>query len=320
MPPNEIRVSASRLKSIGKCSFSFYNIEVEKVPEDTHPKTHMGSLAHSILECLTRKRHKKKYKKILKDGTINKIPALVRMRRKWQERYNIADEIMVDLDGCVMTGLLHTNYEAKGAIKVFEPEWEFRLEGKDYVGKGFVDRMYEEPEEFVLVDYKTMGTKFTTEAEMLKEFDIQATIYQVAIWKYFKKRARVEFYLLRYPPTEKKPNQHKRVIPAKIEMELFGFEVYMEHMGKYFTHFNYEDAKSNFLAANPKKIGFCNYVCKMKNPFSYWVILDSKDKIVKSSRSEINICNENQKIEKREYLGCFWFYKNDGTRRMKSFE
>jgi len=309
MLTKDLRVSASRVKSLKQCAYKLYLNEVLYLPEKTHIKTHLGSLAHSILECLLNPRHIKIYNEVLSKQSIVGIPSLDRMARNWKRKYFITDEVMDGLDGCIMTGILHSDYEDKDSLWR-EIEWEFKITGQKYHAKGFLDKLVGYEKNLVIKDYKTLGLQYKTEKELIEEFEIQGTIYQLAVWKKFKLPASVEFYLLRYPPTKKKPERHIRVIAPKTEAQLRGAEMYYEFLGGgVFKNFGLEQAHSNFAADDEKGKRFCQYICKFKDPFNYISIVKDGRPVRGHFVGEPYELAEGETAVAKTHEGCPRFYK-----------
>lgn len=305
----QIRVSASRIKTMLQCSYLFYLEQFELLPQREHPRTTFGSMVHAILECLTRPRHRKSHDLILAAGSAKAAPSVARMARRWQQRYKLEDEIMADLDGCLMVALLYSDVLGLKADEVLQPEWEFYIEGRKFAAKGFLDRLVREGDVMVIRDYKTKTLRSgkANEKELMEEFEIQATMYQLAVWKYFKRKARVEFYMLRCPPTDKKPTAHIRVFEPKNETQLRGAELYYEWIGEFFRRFSLKDAYSHFLGANRAKKYFCDYVCQFKKPFDYQSVTKDGDVVRNVLLTDKVELKEGEELEIRTHKGCPFF-------------
>lgn len=301
----QIRVSASRIKSIKKCSYKFYLNEIEKLPETTHPKTIVGSLCHSIFECLKRPRGRKYYQQIVDAGTIKGTP-FERLVKMWKEKHSIDPELLIPLDSMLMVGLKHIDFYHSKATQIFDPEHEFKLELPTGIVKGFIDDLAFYNNIAKIRDYKSQKNKFTAE-EMAEE--MQAAVYQLYIWKKFRLKSEVEFVLLRHEPTKRSPTKHLQVVPPKTEEELDGIEVYLEHMATVFKNFGLADAHADFAANDPTRKSFCQYVCQFKDPFEYQYV--SKDgQYVKTYRmNEKVVLQEGEKLEIRQHKGCPAFHR-----------
>jgi hypothetical protein len=123
---------------------------------------------------------------------------------------------------------------------------------------GFIDLLIKfEDKDWIIVDLKSQGKRFT-ESELAD--NVQAVMYQLAVWKTYQKRARVDFIMLRHPPTTRTPDKHiQSVEPLTID-HFSGFEAYISHLYDIVQNFGHKEAHGNFC----KKPGFCDYVCKYK--------------------------------------------------------
>ncbi|MDZ4786947.1 MAG: PD-(D/E)XK nuclease family protein [bacterium] len=302
-----IRISASRLKSLKQCSWKFYCNEVLKLPETTHPKTIVGSLAHSILECLLNSRHRKHYISIMSGiPSIYNCNSIARLVVWWQNKHKIKPELLEDLNSMVMVVLTLTDYFEEKADEVFKPEHEFLFticEGK-YQIKGFIDRMARTGDLMIIKDYKTQGKRFD-EDELANNF--QAAMYQMYVMKKFDLKASVQFIMLRHPPTNRTPYKHIQTVSARTKEELEGFESYLEYIGSIFSNFGMEHATMNFCADNPKDKGFCTYVCQFKSGLEYQSLIDANGKLVKNAFMDEILEPDylsGEKIEIKTYEGC----------------
>lgn len=265
------RISASRIKLINDCTFRFWASEFLKIPEKTWPRTHVGSVVHGVLEPLAKPKRRALHDLVKKAGTIYVSPALSRLVRAWQYKTKIEPKLMKDIDPMVMLVLNETNFLDVGAIKVFEPEHEFdiilRNGGKV---KGYIDRMAQYADKWIIWDYKSQKNKFETE-EVLHNF--QSLMYQLYVWKNFGILAEVRFVLLRHSPTKSKPTNHIQVTPPPTVEQLLGYELYLEYMWELVNKFTEADACSKFKTDDD---GFCERVCSYYKP-SYYVSIKKKN-------------------------------------------
>jgi hypothetical protein len=157
----------------------------------------------------------------------------------------------------------------------------------------------------VIRDYKTQAKKFTSKE---LEENLQVFFYQSAIKRIFGLPARVEFVMLRHDCVQK--------VKQSDENLLNGFKFRLIAINNEINKLNIETAKNNLKAH--KNIGFCNYVCQLKNPINYYVLLNESNEIIESDFSDykfLQIKKDNEKIEKRRYFGCPYFYNELGKPR-----
>lgn len=301
---NQIRVSASRIKALKTCTYKFFCNEIERLPEKTHPKTIAGTICHTIFECLKNPRHRFWYDWIVKEGSFKNTP-VARLVRRWQVKHNIAQEIIDPIDEMVQVGLCKIDFFHSTATKVFPPEHEFKIEMETGILKGFIDDLAIYGDRAKIRDFKSQKEKFTA-VEL--ENEIQASIYQLYVWKAFGLPAEVEFVLLRHPPTKRHPKLHLQIVPPKTKTQLEGLEVYLEHMATVFKNFGLSDAHADFAADDKKRAYFCQYICQFKNPFEYQSV--SKDgKLVKNyAMNETVVLDPGEKLEVRKHAGCPRFH------------
>ena len=298
MDKTKIRISASRIELLHSCSYLFYLREIERLPDIVHPKTIIGLMVHSILECLKNPRHKIDYDIIKKDGNINNCKSINRLIAIYKSKYNISDILISEINGMIMVAINNIDFFFNGAIQKFKPEHRFLIKLADFEIKGFIDDLAEYPERFVIRDFKSRGQRFKKN-ELPDNF--QASVYQLYVWETFKKPAIVQFVLLRFPPTKRTPDKHVQIVEEKTGEELEGFKVYLKYIGGVMNNFGYDDSIKSFC----KDEGFCKYVCQFKSPFDYKILLDSEGKILKTVRMEEKLEAINgQKIEIKHFSGC----------------
>ncbi len=296
----QIRVSASRIKSLHKCSYKFFLNEIERLPETTHPKTIVGSICHSIFECLKRPRGRKYYDIILASGSLSGTP-FTRLVKMWQNKHKIAQSLIDDIDMMVLVALRHTNFYNDGATRTFPPEHEFKLELTTAILKGFIDDLSFYGDIAKIRDYKSQKEKFSKK-ELASE--MQAAVYQLYVWKAFGMLSEVEFVLLRHPPTKRHPNLHLQVVPPKTPDQLRGFEVYLNHMGSLFKNFGLENAYSDFAADDRDRKYFCEYICQFKSPFDYQSVTKNGVVVKNYSITDDVKLQPGEQLEIRKHEGC----------------
>lgn len=260
---SQIRVSASRLNLLADCSMKFYLGEVQKIPEKTWPRTHAGSASHSVLECLARDKHRGHHDIVKVAGSIYASPAVGRLVKAWQYKTKMSDEIVADIDGMCILAINETNFLDEGATRRFDPEFKFQYQLKgDGTVKGFIDRMAQFPDKWIIKDYKTARNK-PTKHDVSNSY--QSLMYQLFVWREFGALAEVHYYYLRHPPTKKTPTKHLMITPAPTEGQLAGMEAYIEFMAPYMNSFGLEEAHNHYHDDE----GFCERVCTYRRPMDY---------------------------------------------------
>lgn len=314
-----VRLSASRIKTLQSCSWSYYSNYILKLPQKNNSGAMRGTIAHLIFEILSNQRHHKYVKKIIKNGSCESVPSVWKLILKTARKIGLdLDETVKPLkkepeitnlqciDKMILVGLKFDFNNIKGFI---ESEWAFDItnDNPKYRIVGFVDRLVKEGKDRLIVrDYKS--SKKTFGAEEL-ESNLQSMIYTLALKKKFPneyKEIIAKFLFLRYPEDPEKSS------PVFSEIELAGFEHYLEYISNHIQNFNEEQGKSNFAKHDFTKKWMCKtksgWQCPYLNNFKYKVLLDKDKKIVKSvfASEEIakNDIKEGFTVEEREYEGC----------------
>lgn len=304
---NKIRMSSSRLSNFHKCSFMFYCREVLGLSEGpTHPRTIIGSLTHSILECIKHPRHKHHYDIIKQTGNINNSKSIIRLIDLWRTKYNLSEELLYDINGMIQVAI-NADFFFEGAVKRFAPEHEFILQMDGYEIKGFIDDMAEYEDYILIRDYKTGRNKYTKQ-ELSENF--QSIIYQLYIYKKFGKLSKVNFLFLRHGPTVRTPDKHIQEIGIRSKDELEGFVLYLNHINKVFQNMGWAEATQSYC----KDYWFCRKVCPFFTAHDYQAIisknnLDKTPKIVRMTRMTEKVeLKPGEWIEIRHFGGCFKYH------------
>lgn len=317
-PDTRVRVSASSIKALMQCSMAYYYARVLKLPEKVWPRTVMGSLAHSIFECLRHKRHRKHYDLITSPRThvdYELSPAVARLVRAWKVKHGISNELLADLNGMLFVGLVLVDFywtiankDKDGQPITHGPEHEFLLKLDDGTEiKGFIDDMGEQGDIMVIRDYKSQKKRFD-EDELVNS--IQAAIYQLYVWTKFGKLARVEFVLLRHPPTKRTPEKHLQIVPPCSALHMDGLVHYIKNVSAKVNQFTMEDAWTSVCTDE----GFCRNVCTHYAPHPYWVVVKKGDKLetpIRSSivESDLKDIGPDEIILAKQHNGCLSAWK-----------
>jgi hypothetical protein len=110
----------------------------------------------------------------------------------------------------------------------------------------------------------------------------------------------VRFLFLRFP---KQPIQELEFTDEQIK----GFEYYLEHINNYINNFDENSAKVNFAVDNDKSKWMCgvgNWKCPYKDPYEYYVKLNSKGEVIETSLHDDFKERNDFKVEIRKYSGC----------------
>ena len=309
-PVRERVLSASRLKTLETCSWSYWCNYHLKLPQKQNEGALRGTVCHLVFEMLVKKKHKKHFNKILKVSSIKGSPAVHRMVMKHltqmensfdlpmtnQENTELVDDMIVVWLNCDFFG--------KGG-RVDKPEHEFLLESKDpaYKIRGFIDKpvLYKKGKKIKIVDYKSSKYKFRGEE---LHSNVQAMVYTLAAQKEWEGyEPTVEFQFLRHPRSPLQQLQFNKE-------QLRGLEYYLAHSFHIVNNFTEETAITNYAADKKKDAWLCRigkWRCPYIDPYDYFVIVDKEKQEVKKSfkKKELqNVLEKGQKIEKRSYEGC----------------
>jgi hypothetical protein len=299
-PPTR-RLSASRLKLLSDCTWRFYASEYLLWPEKVWPRTHLGTIAHAVLEALYRDRHRKTHDAIKEAGTIYVSPSVSRLVRILQVKLNISDELIADIDPMVMLALTQTNFLDVGAIRRFDPEHEFTMTlpsgGKV---RGYIDKMAEYSDEWIVWDFKSQKNRFTKD-ELDDSF--QSMTYQWYVYRTFGKLATVKYVMLRHPPTNRTPEKHIQITPPATPEQLEGFESYLDYIHGQINQFGLQEARSGMKTDDD---GFCRNVCSYFTPKTYISIRKKSTKeLVKNYLPEFAPQpKEDEYAEEAHHSGC----------------
>jgi hypothetical protein len=309
--PKERMLSASRIGTLEKCTWSYWCGYHLKVPQNTHPAASRGTICHLVLEVLLKKRHKKHFNLLIKSETIKSSPAVDRLIIKHlkkrglfiPEHYEMCDEMII-------VGLKADFFGKEFGGKVDVPEMKIELTGKGglkYKVIGFIDKplINSKEKKVKIVDYKSSKNKFKGEE---LSANTQAIIYTMAakeIWPKMKKFV-MEFLFLRYP---RKPAQQIEVTDDQIK----GYKYYLEHLYKLINNFTEKKARDSYAKDKPGTKWLCgwpgtSWVCPYRDPLKYFVLLDEDGEALQGSfKNDLNP-KENQTVEEKYYKGCPAYY------------
>lgn len=317
--PNKVEkfLSASRMKTLETCSWIYWSKYHLNMPDDSNSGAKRGTVCHLILECLLKKGRKKYYTKIMKNGSIDCYPSIIRLIKKHSKKLSIDNDVDFQMIKDMIFVGINNDFHGEGG-KVGSPEVAFEIinENPKYRIKGFIDKhiIYSKESKLKIVDYKTSKQKFKGEE---LQSNVQAMMYTLAsrtLWPEIKERS-VEFLFLRFP---KQPKQELQFSDDQIK----GFEKYLEHINKIIDTFDEKKAVANFAYDTDKNKWLCQagktWVCPLKRPFDYYVIKDKSGKVLKSSFRDDLKPEEGEVSEKVNYAGCPRFSNTAATQGKKS--
>jgi len=303
-------LSASRLKTLETCSWSYWCNYSLKVPQKQNEGALRGTVCHLVFELLLKERHKKHYDQIILnnyiyfEGPIKRL--IFKHLNKMQSDYDLPmtnEENLTLINDMILVGLKNDFFGESG--EVTEPELEFLLESEEpkYKIRGFIDKpvLYKKEKKIKIVDYKSSKYKFRGEDLTA---NVQAMAYTLAAkQKWPKYEASAEFLFLRFP---KSPTQTLQFNDS----ELSGFEHYLAHAYKTINNYSEEDAKSNYAADTEKNAWLCKigkWRCPYLDAYDYYVEEDEDGNQIRSSLKKQNILDNLKKgntVKKKRYEGC----------------
>ena len=300
---NKKVLSASRMGTLQKCSWSYWCNYHLKIPQAKNDGQVRGTVCHLIFECLLKKRHKKHFDKIMEVGNLSESAAILRLIEKGLKRDEFYSQENFDL--CCKMIFVGLNLDFFGGTKLAPlPEEKFLLEEDkpEYKIMGYIDKVIRDPKKktIKIVDYKTSKRKFKGE-ELTS--NLQAMAYTLAAQKLWPEYndITVEFQFVKFP---RQPIQQIKVTQKQLD----GFEHYMEYIYEIINDFSEESAMTNYAAHSKTDSWLCKagktWRCPYLDRKEYYVLLDESDAILKSSFKDDLSPKEGERSEKRVYSGC----------------
>ena len=328
-------LSASRIKTLEKCSWSYWCSYVLKLPDKANDGSSRGNVVHLVLEMLAKKNRKQYVDEILLAKNIFCIPSIKKLTLKQARKHKVADPDNVELiKQMTLTALEHDFWgEDHGKVVQDLKERDFDIEvskkNKSYRLRGFIDRqfMYEDGTS-VVRDYKTSKAVFSGKDA---DDNLQHFIYTLASKKLDPKfEVAMEFLFLKFDLKKKENGGLLKMEPLS-KKDLSDFELHLTEVQKVIDNFSEKDAYSNFAADKPmpsdgsfsgklacgfakykgqlKKDGNPMWHCPYKFGFIYYALRDKENKIIKTAFEEdvsdlFEDLPEGFKVTKEEYAGC----------------
>ena len=342
------KLSASRIKVAQTCSWQYWAKYILKLPDKSNDGAKRGSICHLVFECLGNPRHKKHYNKILKNKNIFSSPAIKRLVMRHAVREQVDDEENISLiKDMTLNGLQYDFFgkeNGRPTKSISEKEFNIKIDqnGKKYAIRGLIDKLflYKKKRLAIIRDFKSSKQIFKGKEVTNNLQDLMYCLAVKHLYPDYLKR-RSEFVFLKFDLSKDmfgKTGKGLLEMSAIGEDELEGFEYELTEIQKYLDSFNLLCAKSSFAADQdyPKdgtfggplvcgKEGYKkrrgqflldaegskieNYICSVRKPMEYYVLLDKDGKILASAFKKDKKLLQNkkqkgQKIELRKYAGC----------------
>ena len=296
-------LSASRIKTLETCSWTYWLNYHLKIPQRSNDGSDRGTICHTIFELLLNKRHLKNYKRIIKKNSIDGDEGVAKLVKKLAKKVDLKEDNYKLLNDMILVGLKNDFFGEGGEI--VKPEYAFDITNEEpkYHIKGFIDKPIKIKKEMHIIDYKSSKYKFRGDD---LEANIQAMMYSLASKKLWPKlKPIVKFLFLRFP---KQPIQELSFDEDQIK----GFEHYLEHINNYVNNFDENSAQANFAIDNVKNKWMCQvggWKCPYKDSYEYYVKLDKNGNQIESSLKNDFKHTDGFTIETRKYEGCPKFKK-----------
>jgi hypothetical protein len=319
-----------------------------KLPDDSNDGAKMGSICHNVFEYLGKDKHKRHFNKIIKAETIKGSEVVSRYVNICANKESVNSETHLTLiDKMILEGLKYDFYGKKLGKPIealSEIDFDLTIDEKDkkYRIVGFIDKLFLYKNGAVIIrDFKSSKKKF----EGKEVYDnVQDLMYRLAVKKLYPEHynPKMEFVFLQFSCEN---GDGIIETPSVCDKELEGFEYFLTDVQNVVDHFDEKIATQNMAydkgyvnkdqgfsgrlvcgrSDHPeeKKIDGTNkWYCRMKFPFFYWVLLDEKNNIINSAKTEeeLGFPAKNQRIEKRFYKGCpkFKFLEYSQEMNMKA--
>jgi len=302
---NEKILSASRIKTLESCSWSYWCNYHLKVPQKSNEGAIRGTVCHLIFELLLDLRHKKHFDLIIKESNTEASKPIVRLVKKHLKKREALTKENFELCMSMILVCLNQDFYGTDTLEPAAPELEFLLESKKpkYKIRGFIDKTFKYKDKVKIIDYKTSKYKFRGDDLTA---NVQAMAYTLASKKklYPKiDKVEVEFQFLKFP---RQPLQQVDVS----EEQLKGFEHYLAHVFKLVNSFDKAKARTNFAVDSQKTKWLCKagatWRCPYLDPVDYYAIKDEFDDIVKTSfkKEDLPKPKRGERLVRLRYEGC----------------
>ena len=329
---NKSAISASRIDSFLECTMKYGFRYLLKCPDTSNDGANRGSVCHDIFEVLSDNKYKNRVKEIIEEKTVRKDKPLWKLVCSYAKKYNVNDdENLNTIDEFIVNGLKSEFYGPSNTVEVYtEKEFDFEYEdtsaGINYRCKGFIDKIFVLKDESTNTlyleckDFKSSKVKFDKEKI---ENNNQTIIYQLALKRFLFPELELRnfsFIFLKFP---QKPIQVANLLS---DVQLQGYEHWLTDIQKRINNFSEKNLESNFAANNEtlkmtrcgkegfKKDGSPYFICQAQLPMDYYVLLNSKKEVVKSSHKLDLEIGEGESVEKRRYTGCRYFFDKNENR------
>ena len=336
-----IKLSASRISTAKKCSWTYWCKYVQKLPDTTNEGASRGTVCHLILELLCEERHKATYDLILSEKSVWASPPVKRLIYYHTRKLDIhSKENLKLINNFILNGL---NYDyfgtALGAPSDSFSEKKFDISvnenSKNYRINGLIDKLfiYSKKKLVLIRDFK--ASKAIYKGADVSD-NLQDLIYCLAVKHLYPENSnrKFEFVFLKFDLEDDllgNPGEGVLRMKELSASELEGFEYELTGIQEYLDHFSYDDATANLaakkgfptdgsfsgrlacgFASEPgqlKKDGTPMWHCPFKFAFDYWALKNKEGEVIKTSYLDEKpmleeLLKDGYFIEQMRYDGC----------------
>lgn len=326
-----IKLSASRVKTLGECSWLYWSKYHLRLPDTTNSGALRGSVCHDLFELLTKPKWIHFAKEMHEaDCDIEKFPLIKRFLRAKCHKYGLemfeedkkSKKTNIGLIYEMIKVGLEAGFFPEEHEEIIDSEYEFDIidEELEFRIVGFIDKiLFDKKNESIFIsDYKSSKQQFRGED---LESNLQAMMYILAA-HFLKKAGKIpnfkkvigRFIFLRFA---KNPFQELEFTEEQIE----GFRHYLSYVNTIISNFDEQDAKNDFALYDNARRWKCGaksgWKCPFRDPFSYYRLFDKDKNIIKTvlekdylEKFQYLAVEDNQSWEKLEYSGCPAHYGN----------
>lgn len=334
-------LSASRIKVAQSCSWLYWCKYRLKLPDTSNDGASRGTVCHAVLEVLGAKKHRRKFRKIMKKGDIFCVPSIKRMVEIYARKLGVDDSENIELiKQMTFNGLSYDflgNSIGRPTHALSEKEFSICVQDGDvnFHICGFIDKLFlYKKNKFALIrDFKTSKKTFV-KSEV--DDNLQDWIYSTAVSYLFPEynNRQSEFLFLKFPMEIDHISSGVIQMEPISDDEIEGFKYELTSIQKYLDSFDEKIATSNMAATKDfpkdgsfsgrllcgfaskkgelKKDGNPKWHCPMKFDFWYYQIFDKSGDFVTSVHEEEfveSMVPEGGTHEMKYYCGCPAFTK-----------
>ena len=165
---NDVKLSASRIKTAQGCSWKYWANYVLKLPQKGNDGSNRGTVCHDIFETLGSKEFKDDYNNIINGGSVMASEKISKMFLDQAKDLGVDDEENLELmDMMIMKGLIFDFFGDESSSPteaISEKSFDLEIDegGKKYKIRGFIDKLflYSKEKKAIIRDFKTSKQVF----------------------------------------------------------------------------------------------------------------------------------------------------------------